>query len=36
MVGLTDLNIQLNARIRVGGDFGRILFIGPVSHPTFY
>lgn len=32
MVGLTDHNIQLNARIRVGEDFGTILYIGPVSH----
>lgn len=31
MVGLTDVDIQLNARIRVGQDFGRILYIGPVS-----
>lgn len=32
MVGLTDQNIHLNARIRVGEDFGRILYMGPVSH----
>lgn len=38
MVGLTDHNIQLNARIRVGEDFGTILYIGPVesSSSTFY
>lgn len=30
MVGLTDYNIQLNARIRVGNDFGRISYMGPV------
>lgn len=32
MVGLTDQNIKLNARIRVGSDFGRIVYMGPVSH----
>jgi hypothetical protein len=32
MVGLTDQNIKLNARIRVGQDFGIIRYIGDVSH----
>ena len=32
MVGLVDLNIKLNARIRVGNDFGRIKYLGIVSH----
>lgn len=32
MVGLTDQNIHLSARIRVGEDFGRIQYMGPVSH----
>lgn len=30
MVGLTDHNIKLNARIRVGQDFGTIKYIGQV------
>lgn len=30
MVGLTDHNIQLHARIRVGQDFGRIRYLGDV------
>jgi len=32
MVGLTDHNIRVNARIRVGQDFGCIKYIGTVSH----
>lgn len=32
MVGLTDQNLQLNARIRVGQDFGLIKYLGEVSH----
>lgn len=32
MVGLTDHNIILGARIRVGHDFGRIQYLGNVSH----
>lgn len=35
MVGLTDHNIRVNARIRVGQDFGCIKYIGTVSHQNF-
>lgn len=31
MVGLTDQNLKLNARIRVGQDFGTIKYMGEVS-----
>jgi hypothetical protein len=32
MVGLTNQNIKLNARIRVNQDYGKIKYIGEVSH----
>lgn len=31
MVGLTDQNLKVNARIRVGQDFGVIKYIGQVK-----
>lgn len=32
MVGLSDQNLQVNSRIRVGQDFGLIKYLGEVSH----
>lgn len=36
MVGLTDMSLKLNGRIRVGQDFGTIKYMGEVSHRSTF